>query len=283
MDMTWIACLWLLSAAVPLAQGWRANRQTSLRHTMYWVWSVWLAWLGAAALGDDPLLAEPSRYLALCLTGCAGVAVLGARRPGMVAWNFVVLGLLAVLLLPLGEEMLGVRQGPNGMPTLFLGMVLLVGVINYLPTRFGLAALIGGAAVGCEVADRLGLVAKDIHLLAEVGLAPWLMPLVAWLAWLAGRRRYQPASRFDQVWLEFRDRFGLVWGMRLRDQLNRAAVHAGWHGELRWGGWQADATSDENGTDLPLDLLLALMKRFGPPDAATDPTKDSSPSRLSRK
>ena len=56
------------------------------------------AWPGSrvAALG----------YTALSLTGCAGVAVLGARRPGVGPWNFVLLGLLAVMLLPLAEGLL---------------------------------------------------------------------------------------------------------------------------------------------------------------------------------
>jgi hypothetical protein len=54
------------------------------------------------------------RYLALCLTGCVGVAVLGARRPGVGAWDFVLLGLLAVLLLVAGGAVAGVMVANRG-------------------------------------------------------------------------------------------------------------------------------------------------------------------------
>src|SRR6266550_3512002 len=88
----------------PLLIAWRANRRTSLGHAIAWGIAALLAW-SAALLGADAdqLGVEPVRYLALCLTGCAGVAVLGARRPHVVAWNFVVLGLFAVMALPLVE------------------------------------------------------------------------------------------------------------------------------------------------------------------------------------
>src|SRR5262249_5208603 len=84
---------------------WRANRQTSLSHAVAWGIAAWLAWVGVF-LADDLGNGAPThtgRYVALCFTSAAGVAVLGARRPGVGAWNFVVAGLLAVLLLPIAE------------------------------------------------------------------------------------------------------------------------------------------------------------------------------------
>ena len=98
------AALLLLTGAYPLGRAWLANRRSSLAHALAWAALAWLAWLGVA-LAEAWGLGVPvaARYVALCLTGCAGVAVLGARRPGVVAWNFVVLGLLVVLLLPLAE------------------------------------------------------------------------------------------------------------------------------------------------------------------------------------
>ncbi len=89
----------------PFYRAWRANRHTSLTHAVCWATTAWLAW--GQALANGP--AAPSgldfwRYLALCLTGAAGVAVLGARRPHVGAWNVVVVGLLAVFLLPLAEQ-----------------------------------------------------------------------------------------------------------------------------------------------------------------------------------
>ena len=53
-----------------------------------WAGGAWAAWV-ATTWAPGPL----ATYLALCLSACAGVAVLGARRPGVTAWNFVVAGL----------------------------------------------------------------------------------------------------------------------------------------------------------------------------------------------
>src|SRR5271166_2365280 len=89
----------MLTGFYPLAGAWAANRSTTLRSG--------LAWAGAAqgafvirALAPDSMLAV---YIGLCLAACAGIAVLGARRPGVGAWNFVVVGLFAVLLLPVAS------------------------------------------------------------------------------------------------------------------------------------------------------------------------------------
>src|SRR6516225_8638116 len=100
-----ICGLILASGAYPLAIAWRANRATTLRHALVWACAAGVAWVLAFFLADyySDNAARLARYVALCLTSCAAVAVLGARRPGVTAWNFVVLGLLAVHLLPVAE------------------------------------------------------------------------------------------------------------------------------------------------------------------------------------
>src|SRR5207248_7519218 len=96
-----------LAGSVPLARAWKANRGTTLLHALAWSWVAWLAWAAAAAADvlTSPDIADLCRYVALSFTACAGVAVLGARRPGVAAWNFVVAGLLAIMLLPLAENL----------------------------------------------------------------------------------------------------------------------------------------------------------------------------------
>ena len=118
-----------------------------------------VAWLGWGAVLLHP--SSPLRYLALSLTACAGVAVSGARRPHVRAWNFVVLGLLAVLMLPLLEGLLLNRPlGPVRIDNFtevfrfdraFLLVTLFVVVSNYLPTRLGPAAFLGGLGCGVEL------------------------------------------------------------------------------------------------------------------------------------
>jgi hypothetical protein len=262
--------LLLLAGFYPLVTALRANRRTTLWQPLLWALLAWGAWTAVAAihLAGAERAARMASYLALCLTGCAGIAVLGARRPGVAAWNFVVVGLLAVLLLPvlngMGEPRLETAHA------LFLGVALLVPLGNYLPTRLGLAALLLNAGCLAELAFVLGwdlppaVFAGGIELLA---VSPWV-------AWLLMRYRVAPRTEFDRMWLAYRDRFGFVWGQRIREQFNRASHHAGWPVVLRWGGLETTTGSPPEPAAL-LATLRAVLKRFGTEEAipASDEAK----------
>jgi hypothetical protein len=209
--------------------------------------------------------------MALCLTGCAAVAVLGARRPGVGPWNFVVLALLAVNMLPLAESLVrGVSLELDALRSVCVSATIAVGVLNYLPTRFAPSALLLLAGCGLEACDVLmpwRLQSPPIESVRGAGCI--LLGLVPWTAWAVARTR--AASAFDATWLDFRDRFGLVWGQRLREQFNRSAHHAGWPVLLRWQGLRhlrGTALPSEAEQTVLLDTLRALLKRFGPPGQA---------------
>lgn len=254
-----------LSGAAPLAVAWRFHRRTSLGHALSWTVAAWLAWALVLA-GEGSGVLEPGgplRFVALCLVGCAGVAVLGARRPGAGAWNFVVLGLLAVFLLSWAEGLLAggtVRLG--GIRLVFLAGTLAVGVLNYLPTRLAPAALALAAACGLELWSwaEPGTAWRSRELVKVlIGLAPWV-------AWGALWPRLEPAAGFDQLWRDFRDFYGVVWGQRLREQFNNSAHHAGLPVELTWSGLralEAGKTPDATAYSDSLQTLRALLKRFG--------------------
>lgn len=211
-----IESFWLMLLGVGLVGlAWRANRRTSLGHALVWAMLACLSWF-PAFWAHRPALP----FLALSLTGAAGVAVLGARRPYVGAWNFVVLGLLAVLLLPLAESMVLDKDLNDPIRMVFMGATIAVGVLNYLPTRAGPAALLLGA--GCLA---------EIPILFVPGWdrteAAWFVPLAVpgsvWIGlfcWLQPRRGL---SAFDERWLDFRDRFGLFWAQRVREHFNNAA------------------------------------------------------------
>jgi hypothetical protein len=252
----------LLTGSYPLWRAWRANRATTLRQAVVWAGLAWAAWVLSAATraafpNEDATL---WRYLPPCVTGCAAVAVLGARRPGVRAWNFVVLGLLAMLLLPVFTA-LGELRDLELPPLLFLSAALAVGLINYLPTPLAATAIPVAAACAAEVVV-LGRWAPgglwEAVFLAFLAVGPW--------AGLAARRRRGAGTDFDRAWRAFRDRYGLVWGLRVCDQFNRAARHAGWPVSLRWGGLR---TPPGSAPDLkgPTAGLHALLKRFGPEEA----------------
>jgi hypothetical protein len=249
------AAVMMMTAAYPLGRAWLANRTTPLVHALSWAALAWLAWEGAllaAALGPGESAA--ARYVALALTGCAGVAVLGARRPGVGPWNFVALGLLVVLVLPLAE---GFGRLSLSLPRLlFLAATLAVSFLNYLPTRLAPAALLAAAGCGAELSTLAGW--GDGPLVDAGRLALAAAP---WLAYVMVCGRREPASEFDRTWLRFRDSFGGLWAERVREQFNRAADNAGLTGRLGWGGIKG-AQKAEGGQLLALQQ--ALLKRFGP-------------------
>lgn len=245
----------ILIAGLPLAWAAWANRRTTLVHALAWAAAAWLAWIDDAATGSIV-----SRYVALCFTGCAGVAVLGARRPGAMAWNAVVFGLLAVLMLPLGRRVFSNVELPVD-PILvgFLATAIGVGLVNFLPTRGGLGAL--ALSIACLIALR--------HIDSEVGETEraWSLGLAAAAPWLSAlpiavRHR---ASDADSRWRGFRDRFGVVWAVRLREQFNRATENAGLKVELGWVGLRRldGKPLSESDRAASEELLGALMKRFG--------------------
>jgi hypothetical protein len=260
--MNWLWWSVLLTGFCPLGRAWRANRRTALRYAVGWAVAAWAGWAAAALAaavrpGADGGL---TAYLALCLTGCAGVAVLGARRPGAGAWNFVVAGLLAVLLLPVARG-LGVPR-PEPWHLAFLGVTLAVGVVNYLPTRLSLAVLFAAAGCGVEVA-RLAAVGPAGEFAGRA-----LLALAPWVGWVVVSGAPAPAAEFDRLWLAYRDRFGLVWGQRMREQFNQAAANAGWPVVLTWQGLAATAGSAPPPGPQAVATLQAVLKRFGPEEGA---------------
>src|SRR5947209_8046571 len=138
--MSVAATILLAAAAWPLWTAWQATAHTTLRPALAWASAGWAAWLLALATRSDL-----AAYVALGLSGCAGVAVLGARRPGVGAWNFVVAGLLAVVLLPLAEgALVGTPVQLGTFRNAFLAGLVGTTVVNYLPTRLGGAAGLNG-------------------------------------------------------------------------------------------------------------------------------------------
>jgi hypothetical protein len=248
----------VFAGTIPIARAVWANRGTSLLHALIWTMIAWLAW-GAAFLFDDGdgAALQPGRYVALCLTGCAGVAVMGARRPHVVAWNFVVLCLFAVMVWPLIETRLVGTTTFDGLRIVFVAGTLAVGVLNYLPTRLAPVAFLMTLAGAGEIIQVFA------PTWAPGAAFVWdlLLTAVPWLAWSCWFRRDPFRSDFDRMWLDFRDRWGLVWGQRVREQFNHAAENAGWPIQLRWLGLRR---LDDTDLDRPefVELLAKTLQRF---------------------
>jgi len=81
--MLFVCWLLFVTGIYPLYAAWRGNRGTTLLPAVNWAFAAWVAWGAVLALAyADAGTLEMVRLLALSLTGGAGVAVLGARRPG---------------------------------------------------------------------------------------------------------------------------------------------------------------------------------------------------------
>jgi hypothetical protein len=250
-----------LTGFYPIHWAWHANRWTTLRHTVVWMGGAWMAWFLAACMSaawpvaDAPL----SRYFALCLTGCAAAAVLGARRPGMGAWNFVAAGLLAVLLLPVAIQLGEVRL--NAFDATFLSGALAVGFLNHLPTRFAAVMLMIGAACALEMGLLIGITGVDWTWGDPTALA--LLVAAPWLGLTVARRGAPADDEFNREWLAFRDRFGMVWALPARDQFNRAAGNGQWGVVLDWKGLRPAGDAADARLGAALAGLRGVLKRFG--------------------
>jgi hypothetical protein len=257
--------LLLLTGAYPFWRALRANRQTSLLHAIYWAILAWAAWTGSAMIAD--IASEKvaaARYVALCLTGGAGIAVLGARRPGVAAWDFVVVALLAVNLLPLGEGLaLGKSLNLDGLRITCVVATLAVGVLNYLSTRLGAAAVLLGTGSALQMMVSAGPLDSRGYLQMS-----WLaLAAVPWLAFGFVKSAPAAPTEVDRLWFDYRNRFGLLWGLRLREQFNRSAAHAEWPVVLGWRGLHllpGTVLLDSAAHAEMAATLRALLKRFGP-------------------
>jgi hypothetical protein len=264
--MTVVLFLLMFMGLVPLGRAWWVNRHTGLVQTLHWAMAAWIAWMATQVSRENAAMmsaADPARYLALCLTGCAGVAVLGARRPHVGAWNFVVLGLLAVLVLPLVEGLLIREQPPGVFQLIFLGAVLSVGILNYLPTCFAPAALLLAAGAGAQLLLLIAPPSDPAQRQAVQFVAQLCLILVPWVARARWRRSRLGANEFDGLWLYFRNRFGLVWGQRVREQFNRSALNAGWPVYLTWRGLRRTGETLAFPPQVEvIETLRALLRRF---------------------
>jgi hypothetical protein len=239
-------------AIIPLARAGYAHRRSALIHPWAWALSAWVAWLAGAA-GDSTAL----RFLALCLVACAGIAVLGARRPGVTAWHAVVGGLLGVLLLPWMQEYLtDVAIAGESVRVGFLGVILAVALLNYVPTRLGLGAIGLGIACGLELVAFRGGQPVQWPLGRATDLVAGASP---WLAWLCVATRPKQANETEMLWWYLRDGWGFLWAHRIRDQFRSAAQHAGVNADMRWHGPRP--SPDEARA---AEILRALLTRFGP-------------------
>lgn len=268
--------LTLVSGGLLLAAGPHLRR-TTLFHP--WLW-VGVAWLSLHALLWTCLLSSPPaaawQLVAGCATICPLMALLGAKRPQHIAWQFVVGSLLGMLLLPALEALVFRPGQPVAVPGLrggFLGLLILLTVANGLPTRFALASV---CWAGCQVV----VLGRFLPLLARPQPQPLtevpqvlfasvlLTAAVVATAWAARKRDSAERGDLDRAWLTFRDRFGAFWALRFAERINHSLAATPWR--LDWSGLRCPSepttpttvVTEEESPQLPAHLERRLRQEY---------------------
>ncbi len=265
-----------------LAEYRRRFKGTTLCGAWWWAVAATLALTVVeicVALRDlhDLASVESLRFLVGALTFCPLMAVLGARRPHHRAWHFVVFSMWGVVALPALENLVlhrGQFLAIHGVRSLFLAGLVVVGVANWLPTPLAPAAMLFGLGQVLWFAPHLPLL-EDWRSGNRYALA-----FVCFVAATALARMIETSTQrtrkpgYDCLWRDFRDRFGVLWAVRVMDRVNAAAVSNQWTFRLTWSGFQ-----EREGKSLDEEPLLAsrvgptldtvidnLLRRFVTPD-----------------
>jgi hypothetical protein len=255
------------------------SRRTTIGQTTLvgaWWWTL-LALVASSAVEMaaefrlvEASMATPLRLAAVTLSFCPVVAVLGAKRPQHLAWNFVVLSLWAIVALPAAENLLLHRGREVAMGDArgwFLWIMVLLGPINFLPTRFWLPSLLFAAGQIMALGRYLPLLRREVFWESDaVGLSLAAAALV--MASFISRRSTRSTNPYDRLWLDFRDSFGLLWGLRVQERLNAVARQEEWGLELTWRGFRTSGNGnslDEMPDTIEPGLrtsLKGLLRRF---------------------
>lgn len=270
----------LVLTGIPLWQAWHGARGTALRPAIAWMAAaIGLGGLALAVAIGEPLAtgrpwAGHLAYLSSLCSLAALTTVLNARRPGAAAWA-ILMGLLVLVLLIPWLEGSGLVHGRTMASrlrleppwSLFYAGLVLVGVGNYLPTRFGGAALLLG--LGLAVV-WLGLTHPGWPPERRAWLwvaGPGLTVVAVWTAEAIACRNRKAHSDLDRLWLWFRDRWGVVWALRVQERFQGVAEASGWPLRLTWSGTvpvveKPGASRPDDSEDPAVATLMALLRRF---------------------
>ncbi|MGE0533501.1 MAG: hypothetical protein AB7O68_00905 [Pirellulales bacterium] len=212
------------------------------------------------AAGATPAWTTHLELVAGALTFCPTMALLGAKRPQDRAWQFVVLSLAVVLVLPAAEGALFRPATPlvlHAARRWFLLILLAVTLATGLPTRRWLATALLVAGQILLLGDHLpgggNLVATLDSWRVPAGMS--LLAVALFAAAHPYPRQSAALAPWDRAWLDFRDAFGTLWGLRVAERFNDTARRSSWPVRLKWSGFEFDLPDNRvPGTDASAPL-----------------------------
>ena len=233
-----------------LLLGFSRWKETTLRFPLIWalIATADLACLAWTAYSDSiafsPILKSAMQFAVGALTFCPLMGVLGAKRPQEAGWNWVVLSLWIILVWPAVQAVM-LPQGNRlelflAWKFFVLGLIVL-GLLNYLPTRHALSAIL--AAVGQYVI--LDAYLLDLELISPTWVPPVSAGCFLLAAILAARLRPTKDTtklglqEYNKQWLHFRDAYGAFWALRFLGRLMQSAELQKWTFQPTWSGFVA--------------------------------------------
>jgi hypothetical protein len=265
------------SAAGPLFKARRGAKGTALGPALIWgALAIGLATLSQMVGLIEPL--ETGRpwmgrlmYVAVLSSLAALISILNARTPGEGAWAILMGLLVLVFLIPWLEEP-GRFFRAGGLAhirldapwTIFFGLLAVMGVSNYLPTRYGLASAWLGIGYGLEYLT-LTQPGWDAAMRARAWSAiAWCWGAAAWTAYGCALRPNPGRNSLEQTWFWFRDHWGVVWALRVSERFNKTAEPMGWPIRLAWFGVVGDENKPvgEETERLAVRTFHSLLRRF---------------------
>lgn len=232
-------------------------RQTSLTEAWKWGLAAECAWffsctIAVCATVGSPLLDQMWLWTAI-LTLCPLIAALGARRPVTRVWSwFIILPLLAVLGWPGFTVM---SSWPALAPLkvqapvcVGFALVTVMGVGNYVGTRYTVPAMLAGLAVMLCLIPLTTLMTVSLQLTQFLRAAAGLLFAGGVLSAVRqGLREGSEESAFDRLWFDFRDTFGIVWSIRIQERINETAEREAWGSRLGPDGfdWKPGASPEQ--------------------------------------
>lgn len=192
------------------------------------------------------------------------VAVLGAQRPHVRMWQFVVASLWLILVLPAVKNAL---LEPASIFRLHpawgwsLWVLIVVGLINRIGTRHWCSALLVTFGQGRLLSGQLPGLGQDVDVAGTLlALSCFVLAgLLIHVQWW--RDPAIPPRAFNQAWRDFRDLYGVLWAFRIADRINTLAERQELGVQLCWQGL-VSLTTDGEELPVPAEVEAVLCQNM---------------------
>jgi hypothetical protein len=225
----------------------------------------------------DSMWLSLSLYGAAVGTLCPMMAVLGAKRPQDRGWQWIVLSLWVVLLVPAVQAVAG-RSAEQlelfAAWRMLLWVLIGMSLLNYLPTCHAASAVF--CAIGQSLLLWPYLWGGEPTATLRLAGASCLLIGAVMARYAHGSQRDEegppsPLEEPNRRWSAFRDGWGAFWGLRVLQRVNQTAELSGWPVRLDWwsgfiraGGGEPLEVSGHavNHIEQTLDSLLRRFERL---------------------